>query len=87
MQAGNEITQTIYEGVTHEFFGMGAVVDKAREVGMEVAQALMTAVGSWRHGHARRLTRETRKDTRQPELPGVLACLAAGQAFSPFWTR
>ncbi len=43
--AGTEATQTIYEGVTHEFFGMGTVIDKAMEAEMEVAQALMTAFG------------------------------------------
>jgi acetyl esterase len=29
--AGNDVTHKIYAGVTHEFFGMDAVVAKARE--------------------------------------------------------
>jgi len=29
--AGNDVTQQVYTGVTHEFFGMDAVVTKARE--------------------------------------------------------
>ena len=43
--AGVEVTSTLYTGVTHEFFGMGTVVDKAREAEMEAAQALTTAFG------------------------------------------
>jgi acetyl esterase len=34
--AGVEVTREVYEGVTHEFFGMTAVVDEAREA-VEVA--------------------------------------------------
>ena len=41
--AGIEATQTVYLGVTHEFFGMGAVVDVAMQAETDVAQALMTA--------------------------------------------
>ena len=43
--AGTETTQTVYPGVTHEFFGMGAVVDTAMQAEMDVAQGLMTAFG------------------------------------------
>ncbi len=35
----------IYEGVTHEFFGMGAVVDKAREAEQLAATDLKSALG------------------------------------------
>ena len=38
--AGVSVTHTIYKGVTHEFFGMGAVVDKANQAVEEVASAL-----------------------------------------------
>jgi len=41
--AGVETTATLYTGVTHEFFGMGTVVDKAMEAEMAVAEALTTA--------------------------------------------
>ena len=41
--AGVETTVLIYTGVTHEFFGMGTVVDKAMEAEMAVAEALTTA--------------------------------------------
>jgi len=41
--AGIETTVLIYTGVTHEFFGMGTVVDKAMEAEMAVAEALTTA--------------------------------------------
>lgn len=44
--AGIEVTATLYTGVTHEFFGMGSVVDKAKEAEMEAAEALMTAFGA-----------------------------------------
>jgi acetyl esterase len=43
--AGIAITQTVYDGCTHEFFGMGTVVDKAKEAETEAAQALMQAFG------------------------------------------
>ena len=33
-------TQKTYTGVTHEFFGMGAVVDKAKEAEQMAADAL-----------------------------------------------
>jgi len=41
--AGVEATVTLYEGVTHEFFGMGAVVDKAADAVAEAAEALQAA--------------------------------------------
>ncbi len=31
MKAGVKVTHKIYDGVTHEFFGMAAVVDKAKD--------------------------------------------------------
>lgn len=44
--AGVETTVTTYEGVTHEFFGTGAVVDKAAEAVAEAAAALRAAFGT-----------------------------------------
>ncbi len=44
--AGVETTVTTYEGVTHEFFGTGAVVDKAAEAVEEAATALRSAFGT-----------------------------------------
>jgi acetyl esterase len=41
--AGIPVTQTIYKGVTHEFFGMGSVVDVAKQAEMDAANALMQA--------------------------------------------
>lgn len=41
--AGVETSYSLYEGVTHEFFGMGAVVDKAKEAETEAASALLAA--------------------------------------------
>jgi acetyl esterase len=41
--AGVTTSATIYNGMTHEFFGMGTVVDKAKQAEMDAAQALMTA--------------------------------------------
>jgi acetyl esterase len=38
--AGVNVTQRTYHGVTHEFFGMGAVVDAARDANMMAAKAL-----------------------------------------------
>ena len=38
--AGNDVTYTLYEGVTHEFFGMGAVVDTANDAVAEAADRL-----------------------------------------------
>ena len=43
-KAGVNVTHEIYEGVTHEFFGMAAVVDKAKQaqkfVGQQLKQSL-----------------------------------------------
>ncbi len=44
--AGIETTVTTYEGVTHEFFGTGAVVDKAVEAVEEAAGRLREAFGT-----------------------------------------
>ena len=44
--AGVDTTVTTYEGVTHEFFGTGAVVDKANDAVNEVATALRAAFGT-----------------------------------------
>jgi acetyl esterase len=41
--AGVAVTRTLYEGVTHEFFGMGAFVDKAADAVAVVAEQLGTA--------------------------------------------
>ena len=42
-QAGVKVQYRNYEGVTHEFFGMGAVVDKAKEAEMFAADGLKSA--------------------------------------------
>lgn len=39
-EAGVDVSLTLYQGVTHEFFGMGAVVDKAAEAVAEAAGRL-----------------------------------------------
>lgn len=44
-EAGVKVRQKTYEGVTHEFFGMGAVVDKAREAVEFAAADLRAAFG------------------------------------------
>ena len=41
--AGVATTHTVYAGVTHEFFGTGAVVDKAKQAVGEAAMALKSA--------------------------------------------
>ena len=41
--AGVKVNLKSYDGVTHEFFGMGAVVDKAREALMTSAADLKAA--------------------------------------------
>ena len=46
IDAGVDTTMTLYQGVTHEFFGMGAVVDKADEAVAEAATRLKAAFGS-----------------------------------------
>ena len=44
MKAGVKVTHKIYDGVTHEFFGMAAVVAKAKDAqkmaGMQLKQSL-----------------------------------------------
>ena len=44
-QAGVKVNLKTYEGVTHEFFGMGAVVDKAKEAEQVAAADLKAAFG------------------------------------------
>jgi acetyl esterase len=44
-EAGINTTLTRYTGVTHEFFGMPAIVDKAKQAVGEAAGALKTAFG------------------------------------------
>ncbi|HEY4307709.1 MAG TPA: alpha/beta hydrolase [Gemmatimonadaceae bacterium] len=44
--AGAQIEQKTYDGVTHEFFGMGAVVDKAMQAEQQAGDALKKAFGS-----------------------------------------
>ena len=41
--AGVGVTATLYPGVTHEFFGMGSVIDTAKAAEQEAAQALLAA--------------------------------------------
>lgn len=43
--AGNDVTYTLYEGVTHEFFGLGALVDSANEAVAEAASRLNESFG------------------------------------------
>jgi acetyl esterase len=45
-QAGVQTTQRTFEGVTHEFFGMGAVVDKAQEAVHLAAKGIMDSFGT-----------------------------------------
>jgi acetyl esterase/lipase len=44
--AGNSVTHKVYNGVTHEFFGMDAVVAKAAEAQVLAAQQLQQAFGA-----------------------------------------
>lgn len=44
--AGVRVEQKTYMNVTHEFFGMGAVLDKAREADAQAFKALRTAFGN-----------------------------------------
>ncbi len=44
--AGVTVSRTLYEGVTHEFFGMTTVVDKAAEAVAQVASEVNAALGS-----------------------------------------
>ncbi len=45
MEKGVKVRHKTYEAVTHEFFGMGAVVDKARDAVEYAASALRAAFG------------------------------------------
>ena len=45
-QAGVKVNLISYDGVTHEFFGMAAVVDKAKDAQQVVAADLKTAFGN-----------------------------------------
>jgi acetyl esterase len=40
------VERKVYDGVTHEFFGMGAVIDKARDAEQYVGNRLKAALGS-----------------------------------------
>lgn len=42
--AGVQVERKVYPGVTHEFFGMGAVVAKAKDAEMAGASALAAAL-------------------------------------------
>lgn len=48
--AGNSVTHKVYTGVTHEFFGMDAVVAKAKEAQdfavQQIKSSLTSATGS-----------------------------------------
>jgi acetyl esterase len=44
--AGNDVTCEIYDGVTHEFFGMGLVVDHAADAEKLAAKNLKKAFGT-----------------------------------------
>jgi acetyl esterase len=46
--AGVEVQYKTYEGVTHEFFGMGAVVDKAKQAETDAAEGLKAAFAAKR---------------------------------------
>ena len=48
--AGVPTRQKTFDGVAHEFFGMGAVVDKAAEAVQLAAHGLIDAFGTERHG-------------------------------------
>jgi acetyl esterase len=41
--AGNQVVHRVYKGVTHEFFGMGAVVAKARAAEQFGAESLVAS--------------------------------------------
>jgi acetyl esterase len=45
-EAGVQVNHKTYDGVTHEFFGMGAVVDKAKEAQEVAATDLKAALSS-----------------------------------------
>jgi acetyl esterase/lipase len=45
-QANVSVERRVYDGVAHEFFGMGAVVDKAKDAEQYAGDRLKTALGS-----------------------------------------
>ena len=45
-KAGVKVGHKIYDGVTHEFFGMAAVVKKARDAQAYAGQALKQSLGA-----------------------------------------
>jgi acetyl esterase len=45
-EAGSDVDYKIYDGVTHEFFGMGAVVGDAKSAEKFVAGGLKKAFGT-----------------------------------------
>ncbi|MEO7521433.1 MAG: alpha/beta hydrolase [Gemmatimonas sp.] len=46
LKAANvSVERKLYDGVTHEFFGMGAVIDKARDASQYAGDRLKTALG------------------------------------------
>lgn len=45
-EAGSDVEYKIYDGVTHEFFGMGAVVSDAKSAEKLVASRLRKAFGT-----------------------------------------
>ena len=44
--AGNAVERRVYDGVTHEFFGMAAVEDKAKDAQAYAGERLRSAFGS-----------------------------------------
>jgi acetyl esterase/lipase len=44
--AGVEVTRQVYQGVTHEFFGMAAVLEQAKQAQMLAASRLKMAFGT-----------------------------------------
>jgi acetyl esterase/lipase len=52
--AGVEVDYQNYEGVTHEFFGMGAVVDEAKQAEQQAAEGLKQGFGAVRTATSQR---------------------------------
>ena len=46
-KAGVKVMHTVYDGVTHEFFGMAAVIDKARQAQALAGRELKKSFGAW----------------------------------------
>ncbi len=44
-EAGVDVETKVYEGVTHEFFGLGALVDEAKQAEQFAAERLRSAFG------------------------------------------